>query len=1298
MATGTSFVERALEVLHALARAVGGIADPVALAELACVRTRELLGVRHVTLLVWDDGEGALLALASTRRDAAALARLRLASGEGVSGAAFARNAPVVAASYADDSNSLPLAVAAHVASAAAVPLHAGNRVLGVLSVWSTAAHAFQPEELRFLDLIATQIGPAIGLARLAVESERRRAEAEARAVALAASEARLRTVFDSMGCGVNVRAADGRLLYANEASRAMLGGAQAEAGYTDPAERWDVLGENGAPLLPDQFPHSIAMRTGQAVRDAVVGVRNAAGERRWLRASAVPYPVVEGGEVAVVNSFLDVTEQYQAAAALRESEQRFRRLFEQSNDAILVYDREGVILDANARACELLGYSHAELLRRSVYELQADLGEAELQAIFTRQSAQRGVRGEARLRHADGRLIDVEVSARLLRNDTPQVIAILRNVSARKQADAELRRQHGYLAALHETALGLLKRLEPRELLPAIVSRAAALLGVEHGFVNLLTPDGEAMAGTGGVGLFRDKVDAFRRGEGLVGTVWQRGETVVVADYQAWSGRAAPGYRDVVRAAMGVPLRSGGEIVGVIGLARLAPGRHFSADEVELLERFAQLAAIAYDNARLFAARQQELDERIRAEQALRVAEERYRGIFENAIEGIFRTRCDGRVHIVNPALAKMVGYSSPDDLLNSVQEVRSLYADPSRQEAFIRQIQVHGGVEGFEFELRRRDGGTAWVSVNARAVRDTETGGIGVEGTVTDISARRAAEQALREAEARYRGIFENAVEGIFRCDRAGRIEAINPAGAAILGYASPAEALAAALPLPAMAADPVVREDLLSRLLDPGNVGDLEFRLRRVDGRAIWVSLTARITPRDGGADAAVEGLFSDISARKLAEEALAQAAQQTAAQKAELEGILANLSDGLLLANERGRIWLMNPAARAMFDLPAEGDPDDLLRRSSHWQILDAEGHALAFDELPLAHAGRGEQIAGLDLAAEISGRRRIFSVSAAPLRTPEGRRRGALMLLRDVTERRQELESAAQRERLRALGELASGVAHNFNNLLAVIVGRCEILIGAVDGTDAGRIALPHAEVIKQAALDGAETVKRLQTFSGVSKARPAEAMDLREIVRGVVEFTRPRWRDAAQQAGVTIQVETEVEGLPLLAGNPAELREVLVNLVFNAVDAMPEGGTIRLGGRRRGDEVLLQVRDTGIGMEEAVRRRVFEPFFTTRGSRGHGLGLSMSYAIVERLGGRLSVESAPGAGATFSIVLPFRLYEQRPGTTAPSARHALSVLLVDDEPEILSTTALLLELEGHRVAVAGSGAEALRLV
>ena len=179
------------------------------------------------------------------------------------------------------------------------------------------------------------------------------------------------------------------------------------------------------------------------------------------------------------------------------------------------------------------------------------------------------------------------------------------------------------------------------------------------------------------------------------------------------------------------------------------------------------------------------------------------------------------------------------------------------------------------------------------------------------------------------------------------------------------------------------------------------------------------------------------------------------------------------------------------------------------------------------------------------------------------------------------------------ERLSALGQMAGGVAHDFNNLLAVILGRCELLLGPAPSAARAWNPSQHLEVVKQAALDGAETVKRLQAFSGVSRVLSEEAMDLGSILRDVVQFARPRWKDGAQQRGITIHMDVYVEPMPAVAGSPSELREVLLNLVFNAVDAMPHGGTIRLSARRAGDTVELAVADNGVGMTEAVRRRIF---------------------------------------------------------------------------------------------------------
>ncbi len=432
------------------------------------------------------------------------------------------------------------------------------------------------------------------------------------------------------------------------------------------------------------------------------------------------------------------------------------------------------------------------------------------------------------------------------------------------------------------------------------------------------------------------------------------------------------------------------------------------------------------------------------------------------------------------------------------------------------------------------------------------------------------------------------------------------------------------------------------------------------------------------------------------RARAYEELERSTRRVLAQKTELEGILTHLSDGLMLADTRRRVIMVNPAARAMLNIPP--DAVEPLPEAAYWRGATADGAPLGPDELPLARALAGERGTARDLEVTIDGEPRIISVSAAALTTPAGDLHGAVAILRDVTEVRRGQDRAAETERLRALGEMASGVAHDFNNLLGVILGRCELLLAAPGAVGVSSRVRPHLEVIRQAALDGAETVKRLQAFSGVSHGKQDEAVDLGRIVHDVVEFSRPRWKDAAQQRGITITIETEVERLPLMQGNAAELREVLLNLVINAVDALPQGGTIRIAVRRTHSEVKLVVQDTGVGMSEAVRRRIFEPFFTTKGTGGAGLGLSMSYGIISRMGGRIDVSSAPCQGTTFTVTLPFRP-AQAPGSREPAPTpRPLRVLVVDDEPQMLSTTTLMLEVEGHQAVTASRAAEALALL
>jgi len=278
------------------------------------------------------------------------------------------------------------------------------------------------------------------------------------------------------------------------------------------------------------------------------------------------------------------------------------------------------------------------------------------------------------------------------------------------------------------------------------------------------------------------------------------------------------------------------------------------------------------------------------------------------------------------------------------------------------------------------------------------------------------------------------------------------------------------------------------------------------------------------------------------------------------------------------------------------------------------------------------------------------------------------------------------------ERLRALGEMAAGVAHDFNNLLSVILGRAELMLRRVRESALVR----DLEAVRRAAQDGADTVRRIQEFTRTRRTRAFERVDLAAVAREVVELTRPQWELEAQSRGV--RYEFSVEGTaPPVAGRPEELREVLTNLVTNAVDAMPDGGRCIVGLASEREWATVSVRDTGVGMEEDMRRRVFEPFFTSKGPRGTGLGLAVSWGIVTRHGGTIEVESVPGRGSTFVVRLPVpvALPDSVTGLTVPPPTHAARVLIIEDEPEVQAVLADMLREAGYVVTVAKDGSNGL---
>jgi len=308
----------------------------------------------------------------------------------------------------------------------------------------------------------------------------------------------------------------------------------------------------------------------------------------------------------------------------------------------------------------------------------------------------------------------------------------------------------------------------------------------------------------------------------------------------------------------------------------------------------------------------------------------------------------------------------------------------------------------------------------------------------------------------------------------------------------------------------------------------------------------------------------------------------------------------------------------------------------------------------------------------------------------------------------IAEQERMREQFSQMEKLSALGELASGVAHDFNNTLAGILGRAQLL-QRIDDPEKVKRGL---DIIIKTAEDGAKTVKRIQDFARQRRDHNFELVSIDQILMDASEITRPRWKNCAEASNIHITMDLQIGSNAMVMGDDSELREVLVNMVFNAIDAMPEGGTLTLSTHTEGDSVIVKVIDTGVGMYPEVRSRIFDPFFTTKGKAGLGLGLAVSFGIIRRHSGNIEVESQYGNGTEFRLTLPVAKIVERsveqsepapavlPEAVSPvtdEQQLPMRLLVVDDEIFVRDLLRDILESENCDVCVAESGSEALSL-
>ena len=356
------------------------------------------------------------------------------------------------------------------------------------------------------------------------------------------------------------------------------------------------------------------------------------------------------------------------------------------------------------------------------------------------------------------------------------------------------------------------------------------------------------------------------------------------------------------------------------------------------------------------------------------------------------------------------------------------------------------------------------------------------------------------------------------------------------------------------------------------------------------------------------------------------------------------------------------------------------------------LVRKDGVHVAFEAYPHP-IKRGDQIVGMHLVfRNIGERKRIDAV----LKETNTKLEDALARLKASQ------EQVVERERLRALGQMASGIAHDFNNALAPILGFSELLLDHPEKMEDRDKLIKYLQMIQTSAKDAAVVVRRLREFYRSRGSSEVFArVDLNQLIQQVISLTEPRWKTQSLANGVTIRVSTDLQDVLPIMGNETELREVLTNLIFNAVDAMPNGGVVLLRTKAEDEHVVLEVHDTGTGMTDEVRKRCLEPFFTTKGEQGTGLGLSMVYGIIRRHGGALHIETEPGAGTTIIMLLPVGKDAAggesgaAPASVETAAVRSLYILVVEDEPMVREVTVEHLVTDGHTVETATNGREGL---
>ncbi len=787
-------------------------------------------------------------------------------------------------------------------------------------------------------------------------------------------------------------------------------------------------------------------------------------------------------------------------------------------------------------------------------------------------------------------------------------------------------------------------------ENLDAVVEKTREILQTDTAFIALCDDQNREvyMKAFSGINTYAFKRMRFAIGKGMGGRVAAEKVGHIVYDY--YEEMAGSPVLEEVRgegliSGIAVPMRSRGVDLGVLYAFNRSLTK-FPQDDLATVTLIANLAAVEISRsiyaerlrqahselesrvnertASLLATKkrlEKEIVDRENLQEALIESEKRYRRLVESANDIIFSCDLNGNFSLINPVALRITGYSVEQVLGRRFVD----FVHPDHRDGIeeFYEKQLKNGVPDTytEYPIVSKDGRILWLGQIVQLV--TEGGKtVGFQAISRDITKRKEALKALEESEQKFRMIFEHSPVGIFHFDHRGVLSECNEKIIDILG--SSREKLLG-MNLPVKLHNP----DLLAavRLALSGSTGFYEGEYSAVTGNKV-TPIKCVISPVivEGHVASGI-GIMEDITERKEAEKQLLKSKEM-------VEAILNASADVAFLADIDGRILFSNETMAARFSSTVEE-----MCQTNCFDLIDPETADIRRE--------RFAQVIREQKSIRFEDKRSDFYIdhNFYPVFDSNGKVVNIAVFSRDITEQKKSEQVFLQSERFKAVAGLAAGVAHNFNNLLQVVMAGSELVLHEIKRGNVQNVE----RVIKRMLTGckfGAETVKRLQEFAGVSnpKDRPKEIMDVSDFIRQGVEITKPFWKNTPEREGIYINLNLDLKEGCFIVGKKHEMFEVVVNLIKNAVEAMPDGGDLDISCERIEKNVVIKIKDSGLGVSPENVSQLFTPFFTTKLASGAGLGLATTRKIINEHGGSIFVTSELGLGATFTINLPFNQF------------------------------------------------------